>query len=72
LSMNHYCDCETDEEIDLKKALERTRMVVSTTQTLLRDNVDRVRNAVVEYSKGKAIRHAFCILTARRPLVRKT
>ncbi len=47
---------EQENDETLHKALQRSRMVVSTTQTLLRSKVDRARNSIVEFAKGKAIR----------------
>jgi hypothetical protein len=40
----------------LLKAVERTRMVVSTTKTFLPINTERVYKAIVEYTKGKAVK----------------
>jgi len=64
-SSNHIDDDdEYNKVLDVKKALQRTRMVVSTTQTMLRDKVDRVRQSILEYSKGKAIRQVFSSITS--------
>jgi hypothetical protein len=62
LSLNVSDKDSNGTDLDLKKALERTRMVVSTTQTLLREKADRARNAIVAYSKGKAIRQVCRII----------
>ena len=64
-SLNHVDKDNYDQELDLKRALERTSMTVSTTQTMLRLNVDRARQAIVEYSKSKAVRQAFHAIAAR-------
>lgn len=47
---------------EYKKALQRTRMVVSTTDTLLRGKVDRARNSIIEYCKGKAVQQVCCTI----------
>ena len=46
---------EDNDDPIMIKALERTRMVVSTTQNFLREKVDRANKTIVEYTKGKAI-----------------
>jgi hypothetical protein len=43
-------------KVVLLKAVERSRMVVSTVDTFLHDNPDRAIKAVWEYVKGKAIK----------------
>lgn len=48
-------DDKDDNDANLNKAIQRTRMVVSTTQTFLKPKVDRARKSIVEYTKGKAI-----------------
>ena len=63
-SLNEFDMDQYDQELDLKKALERTCMVVSTTQTMLRFNVDRARQSIVEYSKSKAVRQVFRAIAA--------
>lgn len=53
----NYNDDDNETMLLLQKALQRSRMVVSTTRTFLRSNVDRARKAIVEYTQSKAIRH---------------
>jgi hypothetical protein len=38
------------------KAVERSRMVVSTVESFLHSNTDRAIKSIMEYTKGKAIK----------------
>jgi len=59
-SMNHGTERETDsfplDERKLRKAVERTRMVVSTVDTFLTTNAERAFKSASEYTKSKLIK----------------
>ena len=51
------------DESDNLKAVQRTRMVVSTTRTFLTENTERALKAISEYAKGKAIKSVIADLS---------
>jgi hypothetical protein len=53
---NGACSRSTVDQATMLKAVERSRMVVSTVDTFLHTKIDRVVKSVREYAKGKAVK----------------